>query len=70
MTILIVKNQNNRGSNKSLECTSRRIITTTISLSLSFVIAGILFLSSIENSNMTVHAQLSSYISNNSTFPN
>ncbi len=70
MTILIVKNQNNRGSNKSLECTSRRIITTTISLSLSFVIAGILFLSSIENSNMTVYAQLSSYISNNSTFPN
>src|SRR5947209_2753602 len=70
MTILIVRNQNNRGSNKSLECTSRRIITTTISLSLSFVIAGILFLSSIENSNMTVYAQLSSYISNNSTFPN
>ena len=70
MTILIVKIQNNRGSNKSLECTSRRIITTTISLSLSFVIAGILFLSSIENSNMTVYAQLSSYISNNSTFPN
>jgi hypothetical protein len=31
---------------------------------------GILFLSSIENANMTIHAQLSSYITSNSTFPN
>jgi hypothetical protein len=31
---------------------------------------GILFLSSIENANMTTHAQLSSYITSNSTFPN
>jgi hypothetical protein len=44
--------------------------TTMTSISLSFVIAGILFLSTIENSNMTAYAQLSSYISNNSTFPN
>jgi hypothetical protein len=67
---MIVKNQNNRGSNKSLECTSRRIKTKMTSISISFVIAGILFLSTIENSNMTAHAQLSSYTSNNSTFPN
>ncbi len=49
-----------------------RIKTTAIRTTkiLSFIFAGILFFSSIENANMTTHAQLSSYITNNSTFPN
>ena len=49
-----------------------RIKTTAITTTkiLSFIFAGILFFSSIENANMTTHAQLSSYITNNSTFPN
>ncbi len=49
-----------------------RIKTTAITTTkiLSFIFAGILFFSSIENANMTAYAQLSSNISNNSTFPN
>ena len=49
-----------------------RIKTTAITTTkiLSFIFAGILFFSSIENANMTTHAQLSSYITTNSTFPN
>ena len=49
-----------------------RIKTTAITTTkiLSFIFAGVLFFSSIENANMTTHAQLSSSITYNSTFPN
>ena len=70
----MAKNQNNRQQNWSAIRTeiSTRIKTTAITTTkiLSFIFAGILFFSSIENANITAYAQLSSYISNNSTFPN
>jgi len=74
MAISMAKNQNNRQQNWSAIRTeiSTRIKTTAITTTkiLSFIFAGILFFSSIENANITAYAQLSSYISNNSTFPN
>jgi hypothetical protein len=51
----------------SIRIKASAIPTTRI---LCFIFVGILFFSSIENADMTANAQLSSYISNNSAFPN
>src|SRR5712691_9964027 len=74
MATSMAKNQNNRQQNWSAIRTelSTRIKTTAITTTkiLPFIFVGILFFSSIENTNITAYAQLSSYITNNSTFPN
>ena len=74
MVIIVAKSLNHGEQSRSAIRTEigTRITTTAITTTkiLSFIFAGILFLSSIENANMTTHAQLSSYITSNSTFPN
>ena len=74
MVIIVAKSLNHGEQSRSAIRTEigTRIKTTAITTTkiLSFIFAGILFFSCIENANMTTHAQLSSYISNNSTFPN
>ena len=74
MVIIVAKSLNHGEQSRSAIRTEigTRIKTTAITTTkiLSFIFAGILFFSSIENANMTTHAQLSSYITNNSTFPN
>jgi hypothetical protein len=74
MVIIVAKSLNHGEQSRSAIRTEigTRIKTTAIKTTkiLSFIFAGILFFSSIENANMTTHAQLSSYITNNSTFPN
>ncbi len=74
MVIIVAKSLNHGRQSRSAIRTEigNRIKTTAITTTkiLSFIFAGILFFSSIENANMTTHAQLSSYITNNSTFPN
>jgi len=74
MVIIVAKSLNHGEQNRSAIRTEigTRIKTTAITTTkiLSFIFAGILFFSSIENANMTTHAQLSSYITTNSTFPN
>lgn len=74
MVIIVAKSLNHGEQSRSAIRTEigTRIKTTAIRTTkiLSFIFAGILFFSSIENANMTTHAQLSSYITNNSTFPN
>ncbi|MRN68864.1 MAG: hypothetical protein FIO04_04100 [Nitrosopumilales archaeon] len=74
MVIIVAKSLNHGEQSRSAIRTEigTRIKTTAITTTkiLSFIFAGILFFSSIENANMTTHAQLSSYITTNSTFPN
>ena len=74
MVIIVAKSLNHGEQSRSAIRTEigTQIKTTAITTTkiLSFIFAGILFFSSIENANMTTHAQLSSYITNNSTFPN
>jgi len=74
MVIIVAKSLNHGEQSRSAIRTEigTRTKTTAIRTTkiLSFIFAGILFFSSIENANLTTHAQLSSYITNNSTFPN
>jgi hypothetical protein len=74
MVIIVAKSLNHGEQSRYVIRTEigTRIKTTAITTTkiLSFIFAGILFFSSIENANMITHAQLSSYITNNSTFPN
>ena len=74
MVIIVAKSLNHGEQGRSAIRTeigtrikTKAITTTKI---LCCILAGILFFSCIENANITTHAQLSSYISNNSTFPN
>ena len=74
MVIIVAKSLNHGEQGRSAIRTDigTRIKTTAITTTkiLSFIFAGVLFFSSIENANMTTHAQLSSSITYNSTFPN
>jgi hypothetical protein len=74
MVIIVAKSLNHGEQGLSAIKTDigTRIKTTAITTTkiLSFIFAGVLFFSSIENANMTTHAQLSSSITYNSTFPN
>jgi hypothetical protein len=74
MVIIVAKRLNHGEQSRSAirKEIGTRIKTTAITTTkiLSFIFAGILFFSSIENANMTTHAQLSSSITYNSTFPN
>ncbi len=74
MVIIVAKSLNHGEQGRSAIRTEigTRIKTTAITTTkiLSFIFAGILFFSCIENANMTTHAQLSSNITYNSTFPN
>ena len=74
MVIIVAKSLNHGEQSRSAIRTEigTRIKTTAITTTkiLSFIFAGVLFFSSIENANMTTHAQLSSSITYNSTFPN
>ena len=64
MVIIVAKSLNHGEQSRSAIRTenSTRIKTRAITTTkiLSFIFAGILFFSSIENANMTTHAQLSS----------
>ncbi|HET7149669.1 MAG TPA: hypothetical protein VFI73_14370 [Candidatus Nitrosopolaris sp.] len=73
MAIIVAKSLNHGEQSRStirMEIVTR-IKTTSITTTkiLSFIFAGILLFSSIENADMTTHAQLSNYVTNNSTFP-
>lgn len=74
MVIIVAKSLNHGEQGRSAIRTDigTRIKTTAITTTkiLSFIFAGVLFFSSIENANMTTHALLSSNITYNSTFPN